>query len=131
MVQRPVARPRALRAARATARAGGFLGGSAPLLVVAADVSVQSGAALATGIFTTLGPLGTVWLRSAFAAAVLLPFAWRPLGRLSRRDWARVLVLGVVLAAMNACFFEAIARAPLGAVATVEFAGPLLVAVAG
>src|SRR5437773_10846736 len=97
LAQVPVGRRRAGRTARATERAGGLLGGSAPLLVVAVAVSVQCGAALATRLFSTLGPLGTVWLRSAFAVAILLPLAWRPLLLLSRRDWTRVLALGVVL----------------------------------
>src|SRR3954462_16010477 len=100
LVQQPAAQRRSARAVRATARAGGFLGGSAPLLVVAVAVSVQSGAALATRLFATIGPLGTVWLRSAFAAGVLLRLAGRPLRALSRRVGGRVLALGVVLAAM-------------------------------
>lgn len=115
----------------AVLRAGRRTGRSAPLLVIATAVSIQSGAALATKLFATAGPLGTVWLRTAFAALVLLGVGHRRI-RLPRRGRRlRLALLGVVLAAMNACFYEGIARAPLGVVATIEFLGPLTIALAG
>jgi inner membrane transporter RhtA len=113
------------------ARAAALAGGSAPLLVVALAVSMHLGSAIATGLFGRVGPVGVLWLRCALAALLLVAiFRGRALAlpRSSRRG---VLALGVVLAAMNACFFEAIARVPLGIASTIEFTGPLLVAVAG
>ncbi|MGH2995695.1 MAG: EamA family transporter [Gaiellaceae bacterium] len=100
------------------------------LLVLGAVVSVQFGAALAATLFDELGAVGTVFLRSAFGALVLLAL-WRP--RL--RDYARpelglAVLFGVTLAAMNVCFYLAIDRIPLGIAVTFEFLGPLGVAVA-
>ena len=103
----------------------------APLLIVAAAFSVQSGAALATTVFEEAGPLGAVWLRSAFAALVLLALAPGALHRLRGGPMRWVLALGFTLAAMNSLFYESIARVPLGVAVTVEFIGPLAVAVAG
>jgi inner membrane transporter RhtA len=106
------------------------MGGSAPLLVVGVAVSIHTGLAIATTVFDSAGPLGTLWLRTLFAAVLLGLVARRSLGEVRAR-WRGIVVLGVVLAAMNLCFFEAIARMPLGLAATIEFLGPLSVAVAG
>jgi inner membrane transporter RhtA len=112
-------------------RAAALAGNSAPLLVVALAVSMHLGSAIATGLFGQVGPLGVLWLRCALAALLLLAiFRGRALA-LPRTSRGGVVALGVVLAAMNACFFEAIARVPLGVASTIEFTGPLLVAVAG
>jgi inner membrane transporter RhtA len=100
-------------------------------LVVLGMLSVQLGAAMAKGLFPTLGSSGTVFLRLAFAALILLA-AWRPRLRGHRaRDYGLVLVFGLVFAAMNSSFYAAIGRVPLGVVVTVEFIGPLSVAVFG
>ena len=103
----------------------------APLLVLAAAITVQTGAGIAKGLFDRLGPSGTVLLRTAFAAVVLVAL-WRPRVRgLGRADLTVALLFGLVLAAMNLTFYEAIDRIPLGIAVTIEFAGPLAVAVAG
>jgi inner membrane transporter RhtA len=102
-------------------------------LVLVSISSVQCGAAVATGLFDRVGPGGTVLLRSLFAALVLLAVAHRSLGT-ARRDLGLArdaLVFGFVLAAMNFCFYEAIDRLPLGTAVTLEFLGPLGVALAG
>lgn len=101
-----------------------------PALVLLGIVSVQVGSALAKHLFSTVGSLGTVALRLFFAAAVLLLW-WRPSLRLSRRAWAAVLSYGLILGAMNLCFYLALARIPLGIAVTIEFLGPLGVALAG
>jgi inner membrane transporter RhtA len=100
-------------------------------LVIVGMLSVQFGAAMATGLFPALGSSGTVFLRLAFAAVILLA-AWRPRVRgYSARDYVLILVFGLVFAAMNSSFYAAIGRVPLGVVVTVEFVGPLSVAVFG
>ena len=103
----------------------------APLLVLAAATTVQIGAGIAKGLFDRLGPSGTVLLRIAFAA-VLLVAIWRPRLRGRTRDELGVAVMfGLALAAMNLTFYQAIDRIPLGIAVTIEFAGPLAIAVAG
>lgn len=101
------------------------------LFVLGGIVSVQFGAALAKGLFAGLRPAGTVFVRVAAAALVLLAFARPVRARPSRRSLLLVVGFGLVLAAMNLSFYLALDRAPLGAVVTIEFLGPLSVAVAG
>jgi inner membrane transporter RhtA len=94
-------------------------------------VSVQCGAALATTLFDTVGPLGAVFVRSAFGALALLALARRSLpSPRGRRQWDIVL-FGVALAGVNLCFYAALDRLPLGVAVTLEFVGPLGVAVFG
>lgn len=101
------------------------------VLVLLSMISLQVGAALARGLFPTLGIDGTVCVRISFAALVLLG-VWRPRVRgYSRDDYGAVLLFGLVIAAMNTAFYGAIARLPLGIAVTLEFLGPLGVAVAG
>jgi inner membrane transporter RhtA len=96
-------------------------------LVLAATVSPQVGAAFAVTLFDELGPAGAVFLRLAFAAIVLWAI-WRP--RLAG-DLRLAGAFGVTLGLMNWSFYEAIDRIPLSVAVTIEFAGPLLVAVIG
>jgi inner membrane transporter RhtA len=92
---------------------------------------VQTGAGIAKGLFDELGPAGTVLLRTLFGAVVVVAL-WRPRVRgRDRADLAVAVAFGLVLAAMNLAFYEAIDRIPLGIAVTIEFAGPLGVAVAG
>jgi inner membrane transporter RhtA len=98
--------------------------------VLAGIVSVQIGASFAKGLFDTIGSTGTVALRLFFAAVVLL-LVWRPALRLQRRTWGVIAAYGLVLGAMNLTFYLALSLAPLGIVVTIEFLGPLAVAVAG
>jgi inner membrane transporter RhtA len=100
-------------------------------LVLLGIATVQLGAAIAKGLFGELGPTGTVFLRVGFAALVLL-ILWRPsLGGYARGDYLVAGVFGLTLAAMNLSLYLALDRIPLGIAVTLEFAGPLGVAVAG
>jgi inner membrane transporter RhtA len=101
-----------------------------PALVLAGIVSVQLGASLAKELFPVAGAVGVVTLRLVFAAVVLLA-VWRPSLRMSRQAWVSVALFGGVLGVMNVSFYEAINRIPLGVAVTVEFLGPLAVALAG
>jgi inner membrane transporter RhtA len=100
-------------------------------LVLGAVLSVQLGAAAATTLFDEVDPGGTALLRVALAAAVLVAL-WRPaLHGHSRAGLRLVTLFGISLAAMNLCFYLALDRIPLGIAVTLEFVGPLGVALAG
>jgi inner membrane transporter RhtA len=96
-------------------------------MVLAAAGSLQVGAAFAVTLFDDLGPGGAAFLRLAFAAAILWAI-WRP--RLAG-DLRLPVAFGVALGLMNWSIYEAMDRIPLGVAVTIEFAGPLLVAVIG
>ena len=92
--------------------------------------STQTGGAIAKTLFDELGPAATAFLRVALAA-VLLALIWRPrLAGHRRRDLGLAAAFGLALCAMNLTFYEAIDRIPLGIAVTLEFAGPLGVAIA-
>jgi inner membrane transporter RhtA len=93
--------------------------------------SVQLGAAIAKGLFDELGPTGTVLLRVGFAALALLVL-WRPSVRgFARGGYLIAVLFGLALGAMNLSLYLALDRIPLGVAVTLEFVGPLGVAVAG
>ncbi|HEX4953348.1 MAG TPA: EamA family transporter [Thermoanaerobaculia bacterium] len=99
--------------------------------ILGAILSVQGGAALAKGLFPVLGAMGTVGLRVVISALILLA-AFRPrLRRLTAAQWRAVIPYGLVLGVMNVVFYLALSRIPLGLAVTVEFLGPLGVAVYG
>ncbi len=99
-----------------------------PGLVLLSIVSIQIGAALAVHLFPALGPAGTVLLRVGIAALLLMLGARPALDRNLRAHGWLLLRYGGVMAAMNLCFYEAIARIPLGTAVTIGFIGPLGVA---
>jgi inner membrane transporter RhtA len=102
----------------------------APGLVLVGIASVQVGAAFATKLFVHLGPAGTVLVRVLFAAVVLCAI-WRPRPRAHTARELRLAVLfGLSLALMNLSFYEALDRIHLGIAVTLEFVGPLGVALA-
>jgi inner membrane transporter RhtA len=101
------------------------------LLVLASIASVQFGAAFAKTLFDELGAGGTVFVRTLVAAIVLVLILRPRLAGHDRGDLGLALVFGLVLAAMNFCFYSSIERIPLGIAVTFEFVGPLGVAVFG
>lgn len=99
--------------------------------VILAVVSVQGGAAFAKDVFPELGSAGTAGLRIALSALMLLAVVRPPLTRLTRAQWSAVIPYGLVLGTMNLSFYLALARIPLGLAVTLEFVGPLSLAVFG
>jgi inner membrane transporter RhtA len=91
------------------------------------------GPSFAVLLFASLAPLGVAWLRIASAALIfaLARPPWRAFRALTAADRWIVIALGIVLAAMNSVFYEAIARLPLGTVGAIEFLGPVAIAAYG
>ena len=91
------------------------------------------GPAFAVLLFAHISVLGVAWLRIASAAVVFA--AWRqPWRMFMSSPWSRrrvLIALGIVLGLMNACFYIAISRIPLGTVGAIEFIGPIVLAALG
>jgi len=103
----------------------------AALLVLGSIVSVQCGAALATTLFEEIGSAGAVFLRAGFGALALLALTRGAPLRTRRWPHRDVVLLGVAVASVNLFFYAALARLPLGIAVTLEFVGPLGVALFG
>lgn len=103
----------------------------APLYALAAIASVQVGATVARHLFDVLGATGTVFLRVGFGACILITIARPRWPRFESRQWRAIVLFGLVIAGMNLSFYQAIARIPLGIAVTIEFIGPLGVAIVG
>jgi inner membrane transporter RhtA len=100
----------------------------APVLVLASITSVQFGSAVAKTLFGDLGAAGVTLLRLAIAALMIAIFARPRVRDWSAAAWRSAAVLGVVTAGMNLVFYLALRTVPLGIAVTVEFLGPLLLA---
>jgi inner membrane transporter RhtA len=91
------------------------------------------GPAFAVLLFSSVSVLGVAWFRIA-SAAVVFALWRRPWRIFAEASWAQrrvLLALGIVLGLMNACFYLAIARLPLGTVGAIEFLGPITLAAVG
>jgi inner membrane transporter RhtA len=110
----------------------------ASVLVLTGIGSVQIGAGLATRLFSQVAPAAVTGLRLWSAAVLLAVFGARGLSGALRglarerawRDAAVAVAFGGTLAIMNFSIYQAFARIPLGIAVTIEFLGPLAVAVA-
>jgi inner membrane transporter RhtA len=100
-------------------------------LVVFGIASVQLGAAIAKNLFDDAAPLTLVWLRLATSAVVLGVLVRPSLRGRTPEDWRVALTFGVVLGTMNWAIYESFSRIPLGIAVTIEFLGPLGLALAG
>ncbi len=107
------------------ARIGG--GMPAPFLMVAAMLSFQLGAAVATSLFSRVGVPATACLRLGVGGVLLLAIS-RPNLRRPASELIWLVAFGAELAVMNYAFYQALERIPLGVAVTVEFLGPLTVA---
>lgn len=96
--------------------------------LMASALSNQLGAASGSVAFPVMGPMGVVAVRQFIAAAVLLPVVRPSVRELTRRQWWPVLLLAIVFGTMNLSLYAAIERIGLGLAVTLEFLGPLAVA---
>lgn len=101
------------------------------LLMLTAATSTQTGAAFGSHAFAAVGPVGVVAVRQLVGTLVLLPLARPRVRTLSRGQWGRVLVLAAMFAGMNLFLYSAVERIGLGLAVTLEFCGPLAVALLG
>ena len=99
------------------------------LYIVGSGLIQYVGAALAVVAFASVEPASVAWWRVVTGAVVLLAWKrpWR--GGLTRSDLACSALFGVIILTMNSSFYEAIARLPLGTAVSIEFIGPVAVAV--
>jgi inner membrane transporter RhtA len=100
-------------------------------LVLAGILSVQFGAGIAKSLFDEVAPTTIVWLRLLTSALVLVAVARPRLAGRAREDWLVVVGFGLALGTMNWSIYQAFARIPLGVAVTLEFVGPLTLAVLG
>jgi inner membrane transporter RhtA len=100
-------------------------------LVIIGIGSVQLGAGIAKNLFDDASPTTLVWLRLATSAVILLALTRPRLAGRTAQDWQVAIAFGVALGTMNWAIYESFARIPLGIAVTIEFLGPLTLAVTG
>lgn len=99
--------------------------------ILLAVFSVQGGATIAKQLFPVIGAAGSAAIRNGLSAIILLAVFRPPMHRFTREQWQAVVPYGVTIGVMNLLFYQALARIPLGLAVTLEFVGPLAVAIAG
>jgi inner membrane transporter RhtA len=114
-----------------TAPAEARLRGSGVALMLAGSASNQAGAALGAMAFPAIGPVGVVAVRQLVTALVLTPVVRPRLRGLRADQWRPILGLAAVFGVMNLSLYAAVDRIGLALAVTLEFLGPLTVAVAG
>lgn len=97
-------------------------------LMVTGAAGNQVGAALGALAFPAIGPVGVVAIRQLFTAVVLLPLARPRFLRYGRAEWLPILGLALVFSVMNVSLYASVQRIGLGLAVTLEFLGPLGVA---
>jgi inner membrane transporter RhtA len=100
-------------------------------LMLGSALGSQTGAALGALAFPTLGPVGVVAVRQCVAAVIMLAVSRPRLRTFTAPQWRPVLGLAAVFATMNVSLYSAIDRIGLGLAVTLEFLGPLAVALVG
>lgn len=100
-------------------------------LVLAAILSIQLGAAAGKSLFSVTHPVAITWLRLLFAALVLVPLTRPRLRGRTHAEWTILLSFAAALTTMNTVIYLAFQQVPIGIAVTLEFLGPLAVALAG
>jgi len=97
--------------------------------ILLAVFSVQGGAAIAKGLFPFIGAAATAAVRIGLSALILLAVFRPPVHRFTAAQWRAVVPYGMSIGVMNLIFYQALVRIPLGLAVTLEFVGPLGVAI--
>jgi len=105
--------------------------GTAIGLVLVGIASVQLGAGVAKNLFDEISPTGLVWIRLASSSLVLLAISRPRFSGRDRTDWMTVLGFGLTLGLMNWSIYQSFSRIPIGIAVTIEFIGPLTLAIIG
>lgn len=100
-------------------------------LVIGSIASVQLGAAFAKSLFPLAAPTAVAWLRMAVSALIFWVIARPRVRGRSWPEWRVVLSYGLALATMNWAIYMAFSRIPIGLAVTIEFLGPLSLALIG
>ncbi len=100
----------------------------APVLVLGSIASVQVGSAVARTVFDVTGPAGITLLRLLLSGLLLTALVRPAVRSWSRAQWGAAVLFGLTMGSMNLVFYLAIQEVPLGVAVTVEFIGPLTVA---
>lgn len=116
--------------ARPSASVGGRPRAVGMALMLTSSASTQAGAALGALAFPAIGPVGVVAVRQFVTALVLVPTVRPRLRGLRADQWWPLVGLAVVFSVMNLSLYSAVDRIGLGLAVTLEFLGPLSVAVA-
>ncbi len=100
---------------------------TAALSIVAAQISINAGAALGKGLFPLVGPEGVAALRTGLSALILIAIArpWRTASEPAQWGWLGLY--GLSLGGMSLLIYWAIARIPIGIAVAIEICGPLAV----
>jgi inner membrane transporter RhtA len=100
-------------------------------LMLASSSASQTGAGIGALAFPVLGPVGVVAVRQWVAGVILLAVGRPHVRALTGGQWRPIVLLAGVFAAMNLSLYSAVARVGLGLAVTLEFLGPLSVALVG
>src|ERR1700741_2851926 len=99
--------------------------------ILGAVFSVQGGAVIAKGLFPSIGAPATSAIRIALSAVILLAIFRPSMRRFTAAQWRAAIPYGISIGVMNLVFYQALVRIPLGLAVTLEFVGPLAVAIFG
>lgn len=103
--------------------------GSGVALAATSSLSTQLGASAGALTFPVLAPVGIVSIRQIFVALIYLLFARPQLRSFTKRQWLLVFALAIVFSLMSLCVYLAFERIGIGLTVTLEFLGPLTIAV--
>lgn len=101
----------------------------APGLVLVQMTSLQLGSAVAKDAYAVVSPTVLATMRITFAAVIMWLLIRPSLRQIAAHQWRAAICLGIVFAAMNLAYFQAIGYLPIGVASTLELLGPLALSI--